>query len=106
MRALRSSLTRPRLSICIWRCETEADGAAGEGRDVGEFGSPDGWVEEPARALEAVPVDLREVGTLRLMFSRASRLSARKSGWRKVQLCMGGRQALLDQMTSGRGERG
>ena len=31
--------------------------------------------------------DFRWAGTLRLMFSRASRLSAWKSGWRKVQLC-------------------
>ena len=31
-------------------------------------------------------VDFLCAGTFRLMFSRASRLSAWKSGWRKVQL--------------------
>lgn len=30
------------------------------------------------------PVDLRAAGTLRLMFSSASRRSAWKSGWRNV----------------------
>ena len=35
-------------------------------------------------------VDLRCAGTLRFMFSSASRLSAWKSGWRNVQLCYHG----------------
>lgn len=37
--------------------------------------------------LEADGIDLRAAGTLRFMFSRASRLSAWKSGCRNVQLC-------------------
>jgi hypothetical protein len=37
--------------------------------------------------LEEEGTDLRAAGTLRLMFSRASRLSAWKSGCRNVQLC-------------------
>jgi len=39
----------------------------------------------------AVDEDLRAAGTLRFMFSRASRRSAWKSGWRNVQLCRGGK---------------
>ena len=42
-----------------------------------------------ARAAAAKAV-FRCAGTLRLMFSRASRRSAWKSGWRNVQLCEDG----------------
>ena len=38
---------------------------------------------------EVWAADLRAAGTLRLMFSRASLRSTWKSGWRKVQLCVG-----------------
>ena len=52
----------------------------------------DGGEGEERFGREEDVADLRAAGTLRLMFSSASRRSAWKSGWRKVQLCKRARQ--------------
>lgn len=46
--------------------------------------------------------DLRAAGTLRLMFSSASRRSTWKSGWRKVQLCVRGKKRGQKREEAGR----
>ena len=66
MCAVISSCARAMRSI--WFCRASMVDEEGEGEEFRPW-----WV-----------LDLRAAGTLRLMFSRASRRSAWKSGWRNV----------------------